>query len=79
MKDLIYALRCSSAPGRNGYECKGQKCPYHTLEELPEKYKKLADFVKDGKYFVNNCDVDRICVDAADKLEEIMKAEDDLK
>lgn len=69
MQELIKKLRCSSS---SDSKC-DTNCRYCKSDEIPEQYKEMADFQKDGKYYCYSCDCDRICMDAADKLEEVSK------
>lgn len=61
---LIAALRCSATANMQGPDCRN--CPYFTQEHVPEKlWEQLKTEWWDG------CDVDRIAMDAAARLEEL--------
>ena len=70
-KEIIRALRCAATP----YEtCTG--CPYdraESLEPIKERFPgnevALPETDSDGLYHF--CDVDKIALDAADRLEEL--------
>lgn len=60
-QELIQALRCTSAPGRPIGDC--EKCPFWKTENLtPEQSEQL------GTDAWASCDIDRIGLEAADRL-----------
>lgn len=65
-KEIIDALRCSASA--NGMEhCDG--CPYFYRDEPSPEIAEQYGNVRDD--FWNSCDVDRIALDAAARLEEL--------
>lgn len=66
---LIFALRCSASVHPMDEELMCETCPYWYEEKIPETLKAMADLEKDGEYFVNGCDVDKMAMDAADMIE----------
>lgn len=65
-KELIRALRCTATEGS---KCIGKECRYYKEEKLP---KHLWPLNGEKEYFPS-CDVDRIGIDAADRLEELLE------
>lgn len=61
-EDIIRALHCINIAG--GGTCKGQECPYHTVETLDEEYQKLYK-----SEYITSCADERIIADAAYALE----------
>lgn len=71
-EEIVKALRCTSTPwgGKDEEEvCKD--CPYLTKEEPTAEFMFAANKT-DGMIWV--CDVDKITLDAADRLEELTGA-----
>lgn len=66
---IIEALKCSSAlPHLRTKEC-STDCPYYINEPIVFKGEKLDD---------GWCDFDRICIDAADCIEQLLEAKKEL-
>ena len=64
-KELIRALRCISTVG-NKDNCK--ECRFCIEELLPEHLWEMTG----GEAIFRSCDVDRIGIEAADRLEELL-------
>ena len=64
-KELIRALRCTATEGS---KCIGKECRFYKEEWLPEHLR----FMNEGKEYYPSCDVDRIGIEAADRLEELV-------
>lgn len=63
-EDIIRALRCTSTPGGQTGDCKG--CLYYRAEHLSVELK--------GKLGTDewcSCDIDKIGMDAADRIERL--------
>lgn len=65
-QELIRALRCTSTPGGPLMDC--EKCPYRVVEAVPEHLREQV-----GSDEWESCDVDKIGVDAADRLTSLME------
>ena len=63
-EDIIWALRCIFSPGGPTGDCKG--CLHYRAEHLSGELKK-----KLGTDEWCSCDVDKIGVDAADRIERL--------
>lgn len=63
-EDIIRALRCISAPGGPTGDCKG--CLYYRAEHLSVELKE-----KLGTDEWCSCDIDKIGMDAADRVERL--------
>lgn len=63
-EDIIRALRCISTPGGPTGDCKG--CLYYRAEHLSVELKE-----KLGTDEWCNCDIDKIGMDAADRIERL--------
>lgn len=68
-RELIRALRCTATPYS---KCRGEKCPYGNMERLEPEVQKAV-----GRGFWFSCDVDRIALEAADRLEKLLGGEPD--
>ena len=66
--EIITALRCISGPNSEN-DC--EKCPYKTVEEYSAKTAEIA-----GEAEHTICDVDRICLEAAERLENFKEIKD---
>lgn len=64
--DVIKALRCTATAGVHG-NC--DSCPYWTQEELPKELWEAF-----GATYTECCDVDRVAMDAANLLEEVLQS-----
>ena len=64
-QELIRALRCTSTPGGPLMDC--EKCPYRVVEAVPEHLREQV-----GSDEWESCDVDKIGVDAADRLTAVL-------
>lgn len=64
-KELIRALRCMSS-GTDAKNCK--VCQFYTEEHLPEHLWEMNC----GNEIWSYCDVDRIAIEAANRLEELL-------
>ena len=69
--EIIEALRCSATPIPKGTDClkhcKG--CPY----DYTEKPGKFEMFLAEKDGLLHGCDVDRMAMDAAERIEELEK------
>ena len=63
-QEIMQALRCTSAPGGPTGNC--EECPYYRREQLKGELKE-----KMGRETWTGCDVDKIGVDAADRIERL--------
>lgn len=72
-KTVAECLRCSSAPVKG--KCR-KDCPFRLLEEVNPDLPIPADIVIDGKAFWESCDVDKIALDAADAIEQLVRERD---
>ena len=63
-EDIIKALRCISTPGGPTGDCKG--CLYYRAEHLSVELKE-----KLGTDEWRSCDIDKIGMDAADRIERL--------
>lgn len=63
-EDIVRALRCISTPGGEHEDCTG--CPYYKKERLSAELKErlLVDTWP-------RCDCDKVCMDAADRIERL--------
>lgn len=64
-QELIRALRCTSTPGGPLMDC--EKCPYRVVEAVPEHLREQV-----GSDEWESCDVDKIGVDAADRMTAVL-------
>lgn len=62
IKNIIYALRCSSTPPKEWGERQCEECVYGTRQEM------------DGEEWIA-CDCDRIGMDAAEALEKLTEGQ----
>ena len=66
---IIYGLRCTT---KTEPKCMGSECPYYVLEDITDTgFETMATIKKDGRFYCESCDLDKISLDAADRLEEI--------
>lgn len=72
-KELITALKCSTKV-REG-KC-DENCPYRTLEEVKLDFPLPADVTINGIGYWESCDCDRMVLDAADAIEQLVKERD---
>ena len=70
INEIIKALRCTSTP-RHKYDC--ENCPYRELNEVNEDIPIKEDVIIDGKKYWEDCDAEKIAIDAADLLEKIQR------
>ncbi len=70
INEIIKALRCTSTP-RHKYDC--ENCPYRELNEVNDDIPIKEDVIIDGKKYWEDCDVEKIAIDAADLLEKIQR------
>lgn len=63
-KTLIKALRCISTAGASNQDC--ESCPYFFRKQIPEDLQKKLK----NKWW-SSCDVDKVGMDAAARLEEL--------
>ena len=71
-EDIIRALRCISTPGDHTSNC--EQCPYWKKEQLNGRLKE-----KLGTDTWTSCDIDKVCLDAADLLERLTAENADLR
>ena len=62
--DIIRALRCTSTPGDHPSNC--EQCPYWKKEQLNGQLKE-----KLGTDEWTSCDIDKVGLDAADRIERL--------
>lgn len=65
-EEVIRALRCSTSAGGENFPC--SDCRYLIKEPIP---KEMIRWAKGEKYWAT-CDCDRIALDAADLLENLI-------
>lgn len=70
INEIVKALRCTSTP-RHKYDC--ENCPYRELNEVNDDIPIEEDVIIDGKKYWEDCDVEKIAIDAADLLEKIQR------
>lgn len=63
-KEIVRALRCTSTPGDHTSNC--EQCPYWKKEQLNGRLKE-----KLGTDTWTSCDIDKVCLDAADLIERL--------
>lgn len=63
---IVYALRCTASCDQRG-DC--TSCPYRVVEQLNEEQVKEL-----GTDKWESCDIDKIAMDAAERLEELVHA-----
>ena len=63
-EEIIQALRCTSTPGDHTSNC--EQCPYWKKEQLNGRLKE-----KLGTDTWTSCDIDKVCLDAADLIERL--------
>ena len=63
-EDIIRALRCTSTPGDHTSNC--EQCPYWKKEQLNRRLKE-----KLGTDTWTSCDIDKVGLDAADRIERL--------
>ena len=63
-KEIMMSLRCISAPGDHTSNC--EKCPYWKKEQLNGRLKE-----KLGTDTWESCDIDKVGLDAADRIERL--------
>lgn len=68
LNEIIKALRCTGMP-RPKYDC--ENCPYRELNEVNDDIPIKEDVIIDGKKYWEDCDIDKIAIDAANMLEGI--------
>lgn len=74
LKQIIDALRCSADCTHNhSMDC--NTCKYKFLEEVKSNIPVPANHVENGVEYWLSCDCDRIALDAADAIEQLMKGE----
>ena len=56
---------------RHKYDC--ENCPYRELNEVNDDIPIKEDVIIDGKKYWEDCDVEKIAIDAADLLEKIQR------
>lgn len=71
-KEIVRALRCTSTPGDHTSNC--EQCPYWKKEQLNGRLKE-----KLGTDTWTSCDIDKVCLDAADLLERLTAENADLR
>ena len=71
-KEIVRALRCISTPGDHTSNC--EQCPYWKKEQLNGRLKE-----KLGTDTWTSCDIDKVCLDAADLLERLTAENADLR
>lgn len=77
ISQVIKALRCTSTPNPED-DC--PNCPYRELNEVRDDIPLKEDVIIDGKKYWEDCDIDKIAIDAADLLEKIQRnMESDIK
>lgn len=72
-KKLIAALRCSASVSNGRCD---ENCPYRTLEEMKPDFPIKADVTINGIGYWESCDCDRMILDAADAVEQLVKERD---
>lgn len=70
-EDIVRALRCASIPGMG---CDGLACAYCTVEELNEVKRQVY-----GTDVWTSCNLDVICIDAADMISALLSENDRLR
>lgn len=70
IEEIIKALRCTSMPRP---ECDCPNCPYRELNEVNDDIPIKGDVIIDGKKYWEDCDIDKIVIDAANLLEKIQQ------
>ena len=63
-KEIVRALRCTSTPGDHTSNC--EQCPYWKKEQLNGRLKE-----KLGTDTWTSCDIDKVGLDAADRIEQL--------
>ena len=63
-EDIVRALRCISTPGDHTSNC--EQCPYWKKEQLNGRLKE-----KLGTDTWTSCDIDKVGLDAADRIERL--------
>ena len=77
ISQVIKALRCTSTPNPED-DC--PNCPYRELNEVRDDIPLKEDVIIDGKKYWEDCDIDKIAIDAAYLLEKIQRnMESDIK
>ena len=71
-KEIVRALRCTSTPGDHTSNC--EQCPYWKKEQLNGRLKE-----KLGTDTWTSCDIDKVCLDAADLIEHLTAENADLR
>ena len=71
-KEIVRALRCTSTLGDHTSNC--EQCPYWKKEQLNGRIKE-----KFGTDTWTSCDVDQVCLDAADLIEHLTAENADLR
>lgn len=66
---VVKALKCSANIRPKERNC--EDCPYRILEEVDDRFPVKPDVEIDGVKYWEECDCDKICLDAADLLEKI--------
>ena len=71
-KEIVRALRCTSTPGDHTSNC--EQCQYWKKEQLNGRLKE-----KLGTDTWTSCDIDKVCLDAADLIEHLTAENADLR
>lgn len=71
-KEIVQALRCTSTPGNHTSNC--EQCPYWKKEQLNGRIEE-----KLGTDTWTSCDIDKVCLDAADLIEHLTAENADLR